>query len=140
MIVRRSLSAIVVAAAVTLLAPGSAAACSCLPLSPERVQSSDAAVIAKLERVRADDAGLDGTFVYRVRRALVGSRLERGDRFRVQSALNSAACGLSQDRRRYGLVLDRDSGRWITSLCSETTPDALRALVRGERRRSGDYC
>ena len=140
MIARRSLSAIVVAAGVALLAPGSAAACSCLPLSPERVRSSDAAVIAKLERVRADDSGLDGTFVYRVRRALVGGRLERGDRLRVQSALNSAACGLSQQRRRYGLVLDRDSGRWSTSLCSQTTPDALRALARGEPRRSGHYC
>jgi hypothetical protein len=120
-------------AAVALLAPASALACSCIPLSPERVQEADAAVIAELKRVRADDGALTGTFVYRVRRALVGSRLERGDRLRVSSHLDGAACGLSQDPRRYGLVLDRGDGRWSASLCSETTPEALRALLSGER-------
>ena len=137
---RRFLSAIVLAAAVGLLAPGAAAACSCVPLSPERVREADAAVIAKLKRVRTDDSGVEGTFVYRVQRALVGERLEQGDRFRVESHLGSAACGLSQAPRRYGLVLDRHRGRWVSSLCSETTPEGLRALVRGQRPRSGDYC
>jgi hypothetical protein len=130
---RTTLATIVLAAAVSLLAPAAALACSCVPLSPERVQEADAAVVAQLKRVRADDGAVRGVFVYRVRRALVGSRLDRGDRLRVRSHLDSAACGLSQEPRRYGLVLGRENRRWSASLCSETTPEALRALVRGER-------
>jgi hypothetical protein len=138
-VTRKALASIALVAAVGLLAPAVAAACSCIPLSPERVQDADAAVIAELERVRADEGAIRGTYVYRVRRALVGSRLERGDRLRISSHLDSAACGLPQEPRRYGLVLDRNGGRWTSSLCTQTSPEALRALVRGERSR-GRYC
>jgi hypothetical protein len=136
---RTCLAPIAAVAAVALLAPAVALACSCVPLSPERVREADAAVIAELKRVHVDEGAVRGTFVYRVRKALVGSRLERGDKLRIRAHLDSAACGLSTAQRRYGLVLERHDGRWTSSLCSETTPDALRALVRGKR--AGErYC
>ncbi len=137
--VRKGPASIVLVAAVALLAPASAAACSCVPLTPERVHEADAAVIAELKRIHAEAGAGRGTYVYRVRRALVGSKLERGDKLRVESYFDSAACGLSRDPRRYGLVLDRDDGRWSTSLCSETDPKTLRALVGGKRA-SKPYC
>ena len=136
---RQLLSTIAIGAAVALLAPASAVACSCVPLGPAAVRGADAAVIAKLKRVRADEDGSEATFVYRVRHALVGRRLAEGDRLKVRSALDSAACGLPRERRRYGLVLGRSHGRWSASLCSQTTPKALRKLARGKRARDR-YC
>jgi hypothetical protein len=66
-------------------------------------------------------------------------RIDR-PRLVIRSSLDSAACGLSQAHRRYGLLLDRFRGRWSASLCSEMGPRALRALARGEDPYARPYC
>lgn len=130
---RRALASIALTAAFALVPVSSAAACSCVPLSPETVRGADAAAIAQLVDVTPLADGRSGRYTYDVRRVLIGEgRLDR-NRVRVVASLSSAACGPPQQKRRYGLVLTRMRHRWSASLCSITSPKALRALAAGER-------
>ena len=125
--------------AIALLGAEGAAACSCAFIAPETMlEQAEGAVIAGLVG-SADRRGdrpptADPTdFVYRTGRVYKGKPrgLRRGRRWVVRSVRSSATCGLSTEVGRLtGLFMDRQGGRWRTTLCSEVTPAQMRSTDR----------
>jgi len=128
--------------AVVAVLPADASACSCAPATAEaQLARADRAVIAKLIDVRVQGEEEFGyapaVFVYRLRRVFKGpDRLRSRRRIRVHSNNQGSACGLPQQRKRYGLFLDRDRrGRLSSSLCSVTSPRSMRRAAREQGSR-----
>lgn len=121
---------------------GSAAACSCAPSTPsESLRESDAAIVGELVKV-VPRTPLQADYRYEVRRVYRGARIiEPGQMLSVRSARRAAACALPRRLdRRYGLFLDRSSGRWRAGICSVISPRRLWAAAQQDSRveRSGD--
>lgn len=121
-------------------------ACSCAPINLKRgLADADGAVTARLLSV--DLVGGDGPvssadpadFVYRTGRVLKGSGLQRGRRLVVRSVRSDASCGLLHDVGGLtGLFLQREDGRWTSSLCSQTSRRQM--LRAGRAGRAARMC
>lgn len=125
---RLFLAGVVAAAAVVAATASPALACSCAVPDPRILLSeADGAFVGRLQSRR--DLG-DGRaqFTFRVERSVKG---DLGQTVVVESASNGAACGLETTiGARIGLFLDRDAGRWKSSLCWQVDADDLVAATR----------
>jgi hypothetical protein len=126
-----------IAAGLTLSLPGEALACVCAGEGPRKLyRASDAAIIGRFIRVEND-------YEYRVLRVYKGRRrIDRGEVIAVDDGGNPAAgvytdCAPgSAQGRRYGLFLDRRSGRWLGSACATVVPWKLSWAAAQERERT----
>lgn len=135
--------ATVVIVGVTLLGASSAQACSCVGPDPETgyaslLEGADGAIVAKLIDVKPIGNGRTASFFYRVRE--VYKRLNRfdvGERRRVVSATDSAACGIGYPvGSTHGVFLYRQRGHFTSSLCSTISAKDMREaaeIASGER-------
>jgi hypothetical protein len=117
---------------------GSARACSCAPIAPEKaLRAADAAIVGELLKVLPRDR-YRADFRYRVRRVYKpGGGLVRGETALVRGSLGTAACGLPQrEGLRYGLLLYRSEGRWSGSSCGVLAPRRLSVAASGHARRT----
>ncbi|MBD0330913.1 MAG: hypothetical protein ICV64_12525 [Thermoleophilia bacterium] len=113
-----------------------ARACSCVGIDDPRrtLLESDAAFVGRLLSRRGGERGR-GVFVFRVEVAVKG---RFGETVEVDSASDGAACGLEVAvGARIGLYLERERGRWTSSLCRQIAPDRLRAAARPLPRPNG---
>jgi hypothetical protein len=77
----------------------------------------------------------DAVYVFRLVDAVKG---RFGARIEVRSATSGASCGLDVRRgQTIGLFLQREEGRWRSSLCSQVDPARLRAAARPLPRPNG---
>jgi len=135
---RRGIAAAAVALAIALVAAEGAQACSCVAPRPrQQLKKADGAFVGRLLAVRAVDHGL-ADYVYRVGRvAKHGPGLRRGQKVRVRSARDSAACGLPDARGRlYGLFLTRSEDRWRSNLCSVVAASDMPEPAASRSRRT----
>lgn len=105
-----------------------ALACSCATFDPrQRLAESDGAFTGSLESRedwRSGSSGDPVQFVFRVEQAVKGDI--PGEVIEVYSAASSASCGLGTPvGQRVGVLVDRRDGRWTSSLCNQSDPDAL---------------
>ena len=129
--------------AAALALPSLAEACSCAgPASEDeaaafyaqRIKDSDAAIIARVEKVRytggsgSNPIDNEAIFTVEVRKAY--KRLKafpKGRTVRVHTAANGAACGLEMGKGDVaGLFLDRAKGEWNGNLCGQISPRWMR--------------
>ena len=125
---RLFLAGMVAAVAVVAATATPAHACSCaMPDSRSLLAQADGAFVGRL--VARRDLG-DGraVFTFRVERRVKGAM---GPTIDVESASNGAACGLETTiGARIGLFLEREGGRWTSSLCWQVSPEDLRRAAR----------
>ena len=129
--------------AAALALPTMAEACSCVGPSSEdevaafyaqRIKDSDAAVIARVEKVRytgsSNSSPIDDQAIFTVKVRDAFKRLgafPEGRTVRVHTAANGAACGLEMGRGDVaGLFLDRAKGEWNGNLCGQISPRWMR--------------
>ena len=126
---------VTLAAAVALVTPAEASACSCIPWGKPRAElarANGAFVGVYLSRrplrpPGATTSSLD-TYLYRFRveRRLKGTF---GKTVEVLSARDGASCGLEVVRgQRVGLLLRRVKGRWESNLCSQRSAGFFRGI------------
>ena len=142
--VKRTLYAMLASAAVVLVAPAAAAACSCAEITRDSIRGDEVAIVAKLTTIEVpvDRAGQqpDTVFHFRVIEVLKGEKRISRRNVRVHDALPGSTCEMEgRVGRRYGLVLERD-GHWESSLCGQTTPRQLRAVFDERRERAAPLC
>jgi hypothetical protein len=119
---------LVVAAAALAVTAEPASACSCAIVDArEALGRFDGALIGTV--IERKDASQDGvTFVFRVEERFKG---DLGATVDVRTPSNSAACGIEAPLgTRMGLFLERESGRWVGTLCSQVEPARLREAAR----------
>ncbi len=118
-------AALVLAATGAGVRPECAYACTCGPLEAKgALAAADAAVVASVVERRV--VGGRAVLVLDVERRLKGPV---GDRVEVQTALDSASCGLSAaPGQRIGLFLQRDGEAWQGNLCGQAAPEELATL------------
>ena len=147
---RRVLAAAIFAGLLAALVSAAvASACSCIELTPKAVKKADARVIARLERVdvvpvvpvdptRPIPGSQEADFTYTVLEALGRGRpLVAGSTMTIHSNTGGASCGLpSGIGTSYGMVLSFEGGRWTSSLCTTTSPQRLRKLVKQSKRKT----
>ncbi|MEP7334811.1 MAG: hypothetical protein ABI717_03430 [Actinomycetota bacterium] len=123
------------AAAVALVAPAEASACSCIPWGKpkaELARSNGAFVGVYLGRrpLHAPGPVFSSAdpylYKFRVERHLKGTL---GKTVEVLSAREGASCGLEVVRgQRVGLLLRRVKGRWESNLCSQRSAGFFRGI------------
>ena len=123
------------AAAVALVAPTEASACSCVPWGKPRVElarAGGAFVGVYLGRRPLSVPGPSSSsldpylYKFRVERRLKGTF---GRTVEVLSARDGASCGLEVVRgQRVGLLLRRVKGRWESNLCSQRSASFFRGI------------
>jgi hypothetical protein len=115
-----------------------ARACSCAPIDDPRraLLLADGAFVGRLlEKRPVRGSDLRSIYVFRVETAVKG---RFADTVEVESATDGAACGLEvSPGASVGLLLDRRSGRWTSSLCSQVAPARLRDAGRPLPRPDG---
>jgi hypothetical protein len=124
---RNVIPIIVAAAALALILPTAARACSCIPPDIERdLPAADAAVVGTIEARTDPLTDVRATVLVRVERVAKGDVTE--DVLEVWSPGSSASCGLRDmpAGQRVGLLLERrgDDG-WASGLCRLVDPDEL---------------
>ena len=122
------LACLVASVAVVAMTAEPALACSCAVPNPRALLAhADGAFVGRL--VSSRDAGSGRRLLtFRVERRLKGAI---GTRIVVETASNSAACGVSTSvGRRIGLFLDRSAGRWRSTLCWQVDPAVLLGRTR----------
>ena len=109
--------------AVVAAAAEPALACSCAVPNPRALLAhADGAFVGRLLSSRNAGPGRK-LLTFRVERRVKGAI---GTRIVVETASNSAACGVSTPvGRRIGLFVDRSGGRWRSNLCWQVGPAAL---------------
>lgn len=122
-------------AAVALVAPAEASACSCVPWGKPRVElarANGAFVGVYLGRRPLNPPGPTYSsadryrYKFRVERRLKG---RFGKTVEVLSARDGASCGLEVVRgQRVGLLLRRVKGRWESNLCSQRSAGFFRGI------------
>jgi hypothetical protein len=116
-------------AAVALVAPAEASACSCLPWEKPRVElaRADGAFVGLyLGRRPINSSAGRYLYKFRVERRLKGTF---GKTVEVLSARDGASCGLEVVRgQRVGLLLRRVKGRWESNLCSQRSAGFFRGI------------
>ncbi len=124
---RLFLAGVVAAVAVVAATATPAHACSCAMPDPRSLLAqTDGAFVGRL--IERRDLG-DGRarFTFRVERGVKGAL---GSTVDVESASDGAACGLETTvGARIGLFLERDGGRWTSSLCWQVSPGDLLAAA-----------
>ena len=123
------------AAAVALVAPTEASACSCVQWGKPRVElaRADGAFVGvylgrrPLSVLGPSSSSLDPyLYKFRVERRLKGTF---GRTVEVLSARDGASCGLEVVRgQRVGLLLRRVKGRWESNLCSQRSASFFRGI------------
>ena len=124
-----------VVAAVVLVAPAEASACSCIPWGKpkaELAKANGAFVGVYLGRRPVNPPGPTTSsidpylYTFRVDRRLKGAL---GKTVEVLSARDGASCGLEVRRgQRVGLLLRRVKGRWESNLCSQRSAGFFRGI------------
>ena len=125
----RLFPAVVVAAvAVVATTATPAHACSCAMPDPRSLLAqTEGAFVGRLV-ARRDLGDRRATFTFRVERRIKGTI---GSTVDVESASNGAACGLETTvGDRIGLFLEREAGRWKSSLCWQVSPEDLLAAAQ----------
>jgi hypothetical protein len=122
-------------AAVALVAPAQASACSCIQWGKPRAELARAngafvGVFLSRRPLRppgATTSSLDPyVYTFRVERRLKGTF---GKRVEVLSPRDGASCGLEVVRgQRVGLLLRRVKGRWESNLCSQRSAAFFRGI------------
>jgi hypothetical protein len=122
-------------AAVALVAPGQASACSCIQWGKPRAElarANGAFVGFFLSRRPLRPPGTTTSsldpyvYTFRVERRLKGTF---GKRVEVLSPRDGASCGLEVVRgQRVGLLLRRVKGRWESNLCSQRSAAFFRGI------------
>jgi hypothetical protein len=116
-------------AAVALVAPAEASACSCVPWGKPRTElarANGAFVGVYLGRRPLNSSAARYLYRFRVERRLKGTF---GKSVEVLSARDGAACGLEVVRgRRVGLLLRRLNGRWESNLCLQRSASFFRGI------------
>jgi hypothetical protein len=116
-------------AAVALVAPAEASACSCVPWGKPRTElarANGAFVGVYLGRRPLNSFAVLYLYRFRVERRLKGTF---GKSVEVLSARDGAACGLEVVRgQRVGLLLRRVNGRWESNLCSQRSASFFRGI------------
>jgi hypothetical protein len=106
-----------VLAAIALLAPTPAFACSCMRIAPEGFRLQAAAIIEGRVTGVKREGGVNGRLIARIAVA----RIVKGQTPRtvtVTTRGNSAACGVGFHPGQTGeFLLSRDNGRYATNLC-----------------------
>jgi hypothetical protein len=130
----RRLLLVLLLTAAALFAPSlpHAKACSCAgPAGGEQLAAADGAFVGRLLS-RDDPQPVDGMFSSGdvVRYRYVVERGVKGDippgAIEVWSAWSGVSCGLETPiGQRAGLLLRRQDGRWLSSLCEQFDPDVL---------------
>ena len=121
--------AVVLCAVAALAAPvPDAAACSCIrPDVARDLPRADAAFVGTLVSQRAEGSAGFSTFEV--------ERVAKGDlpaEVVVRAGRDGAACGLELAKgSRTGLLLQREGGEWVSSLCSQVDAEALLAVAPG---------
>ena len=149
----RSILIVTAVALVAVSVPAAARACSCAgpPKGGERdfylaaLKQADAAIIGKVvdRRLVPKGGAVSGpgraVVVYRVRRAFKKKRrFPRGREVAVHTSGDGASCGIEQPVGSVGgIFLDRSSGRWRGSLCSQVARRALRRAARDRKAKAG---
>jgi hypothetical protein len=125
--------AILSAALPGLVFAGSAAGCTCAPVSPaQALSSADAAIVGRLIAIEPKGPAR-AAYRYRVLRVYRGrEEIEPGSTISVLSGVDSAGCALpNRLQRRYGLFLTGNGGgRWASGLCAVIAPPRLYQLTR----------
>jgi hypothetical protein len=133
-VLRKALTILAVATAVSLAMAGSAHACSCAadPDEKETLRGFDAAATMRLTDVRNEDPqNGSADLEYRVLRVYKGSTLEEGESFVMKNVQQGSACGLPRDEgERYGLRLYRTHSGLRSSLCVLLSPKELRRAAQ----------
>jgi len=147
---KRALAAAIVATGACLLGAPSAQACSCVGPDPESGYASylagaDGAIVAKLIEVKPIGNGRKASFLDRVLEVYKRpNRFDVGERRRVVSATDSAACGIGYPiGSTHGVFLYRQRGRYTSSLCSTISAKDMREAAEtasGERAIHGGDC
>lgn len=119
----RALLVCLVASVAVVAAAEPALACSCAVPNPRALLAhADGAFVGRLVSSRNAGPGRK-LLTFRVERRVKGAI---GTRIVVETASNSAACGVSTPvGRRIGLFVDRSGGRWRSNLCWQVGPAAL---------------
>lgn len=136
---RLSLAAAIVVLG-ALVFSASAQACSCVNRTPrEALRQADAAIVGRLVQVVPTDA-YSAEYRYRVRRAYKGGKgIRAGETISVRSGPNGASCGFPRDEKRwYGLFLNRSEDHWTGGLCGVVRPRELSAAARAGLHRGDD--
>ena len=105
---------------------GDALACTCAPIDLVRdLPRADGAFIGTvLERT---DGKTTSTLLFRVEQVYKG---DISNRVEIETARDGATCGLEAPvGERLGLLLERDGGKWRSSLCSQVDPAAFLKLT-----------
>jgi len=111
---------------VALALAGDALACTCAPIDLVRdLPRADGAFIGTvLERT---DGKTTSTLLFRVEQVYKG---DISNRVEIETARDGATCGLEAPvGERLGLLLERDGGKWRSSLCSQVDPAAFLKLT-----------
>ena len=123
-----------------LAIPSYAEACSCVgppadkdernAYYAERIADSDAAIVAKVLRIRRDEgkpsfADDEDIYTLRIRRTFKG--LESKRKVKIHTARDGATCGLELGvGAKSGLLLYREKNKWHGNLCGQAAPKSLR--------------
>ena len=105
---------------------GDALACTCAPVDLVRdLPRADGAFIGTvLDRT---DGKTTSTLLFRVEQVYKG---DISNRVEIETARDGATCGLEAPvGERLGLLLERDGGKWRSSLCSQVDPAAFLELT-----------
>lgn len=117
------------AAAVVLVAPAEASACSCIQWGKpkaELARANGAFVGVYLGRRPLNSTAAQYLYKFRVERRLKGTL---GKTVEVLSPRDGASCGLEVVRgQRVGLLLRRVKGRWESNLCSQRSASFFRGI------------
>jgi hypothetical protein len=124
------LAVVALALGLMLAAVGSAQACSCIYVPPEKqLQRADGAAVLRLVDVREGGQAGD-ELVYRVGRVLKGApELRRGRRIVVVDGSFQLCGPIRSVGRLTGLFLRRLDGHWTTGACSEISAAQMRRLA-----------
>ena len=105
---------------------GDALACSCAPVDLARdLPKADGAFIGTVLERRT--RGASAITLFRVEQVYKG---DIDNRVEVEAERDGASCGLELEvGERVGLLLEKASGVWRSSLCSQVDPSAFLALT-----------
>lgn len=137
---RRTATVVAICAAVSAATAAEAPACSCVAVDERtKYRASDAAFVGRLVNVTPPPSPTDSGRPAHFRYELI-KRYKRklGRRFvTVRSGSVGDTCGLpTETGRRYAMYLERVDGRWVSGVCSLTTPARLRNARRAARARA----